>query len=93
MVSLKGGFNALGVAAGRPSLSIPLYHFGGCPAFVTQKDVRGRFDVSPHRWLSSRDVNGLDRIGFCLYHILYHVFLSDSNGRIMTGCRFGNGYV
>ena len=26
---------------------------------------------------ATRDVNGSDRIGFCLYHILYHIFSSD----------------
>ena len=27
----------------------------------------------------TRDVNGSDRIGFCRYHILYHIFLSNSD--------------
>ena len=27
---------------------------------------------------ATRDVNGSDWIGFCLYHILYHIFSTDS---------------
>ena len=40
----------------------------------------------------TRGVNGSDRIGFCLYHIFYRIFLSDSD-RIMNGCGFGSGYM
>jgi hypothetical protein len=33
------------------------------------------------RACEGRGVNGSDQIGFCLYHILYHVFLLDSQRR------------
>ena len=31
------------------------------------------------RMAADRGVNGSDRIGFWLYHILYHIFYSDSD--------------